>query len=425
METVSYTQHSVRVLEHRIRVPLNHGAEAGPEIEIFARELIREGGENLPHLLFLQGGPGGAGPRFGDFREGWTGAALEDYRVVLLDQRGTGQSTPFDIKSAPADPHELAEYLRLLLQDQIIRDAEAFREALNISQWSTLGQSYGGFLTLAYLSRFPEAIREAFITGGLPGLVPVDDIYSQTYPLTVARNKEYFRRYPQDEQTVREVARHLEGTEEVLPTGERLTPTRLRTLGMSLGTQTSFDTLHYLFEGPFITAGGTRRLSDNFLAAVGSQVSFAGRPLYAALHESIYASTTPGGTRWAADRLAQDREGFELDAPAAGGPWYFTGEHIFRSLFEEDPVLRPLLAAADLLAQEDSWPEVYLPEVLRQVETPIAAAIYYGDMFVPRELSLATAEMLPGVRTLITNEFQHDGLRAGDVFARLRSLAND
>ena len=53
--------------------------------------------------------------------------------------------------------------------------------------WSVLGQSFGGFCAVTYLSRAPEGLREALITGGLPGLdTCADDVYRATYPL-VAR----------------------------------------------------------------------------------------------------------------------------------------------------------------------------------------------------------------------------------------------
>ena len=41
----------------------------------------------------------------------------------------------------------------------------------------------------------------------------------------------------------------------------------------------------------------------------------------------------------------------------------------------------------------------------------MAAAIYYDDMFVPREASVATAAAIRGLRPLVTNEYQHDGIR--------------
>ncbi len=45
-----------------------------------------------PLLVFLQGGPGGKGPR-PTGPDGWVGTALATHRVVLLDQRGTGRSS--------------------------------------------------------------------------------------------------------------------------------------------------------------------------------------------------------------------------------------------------------------------------------------------------------------------------------------------
>ncbi len=422
-----YRQRGCEVEELRLPVPLDHANPDGPQIELFARVITAQGGESRPHLLFLQGGPGGAGPRPGNFQDGWIGQALKDYRVVLLDQRGTGQSAPFSLLNAPSDDKELADYLRLFLQSSITSDAELLRQALGVRQWVTLGQSYGGFLTLAYLSAHPEAISSAYITGGLPGLVPVDEIYRLTYPAAAKRNEVYYRQYPGDQQVIREVAAHLQDTEEFLPTGERLSPNRLRMLGMSLGTQTGYDLLHYLFEGPFVQVRGTRRLHPNFLAEVGRHVSHADRPLYAALQEAIYAPTSPGGTRWAAERLSADFPGFNLDADPLdqSEPWYLTGEHMFRSLFEEDPALGSLLGAVDLLSNSADWSQIYDQSVLENLETPIAAAIYYDDMFVPEELSRASARLFRNGKTLITNEFQHDGLRAGDVFARLQRLLED
>jgi len=52
-----------------------------------------------PYAVFLQGVPGYPSPRFGSFGGGWMNRLLQDYRVVLLDQRGTGQSTRMDAQA--------------------------------------------------------------------------------------------------------------------------------------------------------------------------------------------------------------------------------------------------------------------------------------------------------------------------------------
>ncbi len=447
MRTSTYRQHSCTVHEHRFDVPLDHSrpldaAAGNPSIEIFAREIVRAGGEDLPHMVYLQGGPGYGGPRPGDFRDGWIGALLEKHRVVLLDQRGTGQSGRLDARSlieggdftrpdGSTDDQALADHLMLFRQDQIVRDAEVVREALTGGRkWSTLGQSYGGFLTLAYLSQAPEALEKCLITGGLPGLVHIDEIYRRTYGLTAARNRAYLRLHPGDEQVIREVAAHLRDTEELLPSGERLSPARFRAVGLGLGIQTRTDLLHYLLEGPWVTLRGQRRLSSQFLEGVAAEL--ASTPMYGVLHETIYAGATPElagtPTNWSADRLAEEIPGFAKDADPldTSEPYHLTGEHMMKSFFEDDPALRPFAGAMQILATRTDWPAVYLPEVLAACEVPVVAAVYHDDMFVPRDLSLATAELI-GARTWVTSEYQHDGLRASGakVVTHLLELSED
>ena len=219
MRTNSYIHHAHTVYEHRLDVPLDHTRPLGadnPTIEIFAREVVRPGKENAPYAVFLQGGPGYPSPRFGTFDGGWINRLLQDYRVVLLDQRGTGQSSRMDAQSLSflPTPQEKANYLRYFRQDQIVYDAEAFRHELAGDEpWTTLGQSFGGFITTSYLSLAPQGLKASLITGGLPGLVHVDEIYRLTYQRTAARNRVYFQRHPEDETTVREIAAHLRDTE--------------------------------------------------------------------------------------------------------------------------------------------------------------------------------------------------------------------
>ena len=105
-----------------------------------------------------------------------------DYRVLLLDQRGTGRSTPVG-RTIPGDTAEAqAAYLTHFRADSIVRDAEAIRRELGVDRWSVLGQSFGGFTSMTYLSIAPEGLREALITGGLAPIGrSVDDIYGATY----------------------------------------------------------------------------------------------------------------------------------------------------------------------------------------------------------------------------------------------------
>src|SRR3990170_1660641 len=75
-------------------VPLDHARSDGPAITVFTREVAAPDGIDRPYLVFLQGGPGFEATRPTSPPTGWMKRAIADYRVLLLDQRGTGRSSP-------------------------------------------------------------------------------------------------------------------------------------------------------------------------------------------------------------------------------------------------------------------------------------------------------------------------------------------
>jgi len=132
-------------------------------------------------------------------------------------------------------------------------------------------------------------------------------------------------------------------------------------------------------------------------------------------------------TRWSAQRIRAEYPGFDPAAALDGdAPLLFTGEMIYPWMFDTDPVLEPLREAAQELAERDSWPRLYDAGRLAANEVPVAAAIYFGDMYVPRDFSLETADAIRGLRYWVTNEYQHDGLRVsnGKVLDHLIALAH-
>lgn len=387
-------------IEHTLELPLSYEDPAGKKISVFAREIQRDGGEDLPFLVYLQGGPGFPAPRPTGI-DGWIAPMLDNYRILLLDQRGTGRSTRVD-----ADSGWTANELACLRADSICRDAEQFRTALGVDTWSLIGQSFGGFCITTYLSLFPNSVECAYLTGGLPAVgVEVDDIYRATYTALRRRHDDFYHQVPWAADRVAEICHHLNNTEELLPTGERLSARRFRTIGIELGRGSGFDTLAYLLEEPFHQVRGEKRLRSDFLLDVGARVSFAGGPLYAVLHETLYAG--PGcATNWSAHRIREEFAGFE-----EGADHYLTGEHIYPWLFEEDPALRPFAAAANELATRTDWPALYDVHNLSNSPATAAAAVYVDDIFVPFGYSMNTAAMYRDLRPLVTNRFQHDGLR--------------
>lgn len=399
--------------EHVVEVPLDHG-NPGETITVFAREVVTvaNAAKDLPYLVWFQGGPGNRADRPSG-PSGWLGRVLEDYRVVLLDQRGTGRSTPLSRETIPAglDGLGLAEYASRFRADAIIADAEAVRRRLCVETWSVLGQSYGGFLAVAYLSLYPESLREVMITAGLPSLRGnPEEVYRHTFAATARRSDEFFAAFPGAEDRIWDIADHLDAVAEHLPAGERLTVERLQTLGIQLGTDSGFRALNYQLETAFVETSEGRRLSDVFLRDVEDAVSFARRPLYALLHESIYSRGEP--TAWAAHRVRGRRPEFAPDRRRGDGPFRFTGEMVFPWQFEQDPALVPFAAAAEALADMRGLADPFDEAVLRSNTVPVAAAVYVDDMFVPFETSLETAERIAGIDLFITNEYQHDGIRA-------------
>src|ERR1700719_1712952 len=124
-------RHPGTVLTDRFfSVPLDHQRPDGEQIEVFAREVVAadKADADRPWLLFLQGGPG-MGAQRPEGRESWLDRALNDYRVLLLDQRGTGRSSPANRRTLArlGTGRAQAEYLSLFRADAIVADAELIR----------------------------------------------------------------------------------------------------------------------------------------------------------------------------------------------------------------------------------------------------------------------------------------------------------
>src|SRR3954471_7427235 len=408
MRVASYRAPNFVFPEHEFELPLVRSRPDGPTITVFAREVVTPARQNddLPWLVYLQGGPGSEAPRLLKLvDETWWDRALKDYRLLLLDQRGTGRSTP--VGSLPRmSPQEQAEYLTHFRADSIVRDAETIRAELGIDKWTVLGQSFGGFCVVPYLSLAPEGLAEALVTGGLPPLDrPPDDGYRKTYQRARAKNRAYYERYPEDRDRVLAIAEHLDAEDVRLPSGDRLTVRRFRQLGNMLGMSYGFEQLHYILELPFG--------SPAFMHDVHAPMPFARNPIYAVIHEACYASGV--ATAWSAERVFPD--------DLRDAPTFLTGEHVYPWMFEDYGALRPLAEAAQILAEHE-WDALYAPPRLAENDVPVAAAIYAEDLYVPREFSEETAARIRGLRPWLTNEYEHDGVRSDGerVLGRLMNL---
>lgn len=122
--------------EHRVSVKSPH------------RLYVEESGDpkGIP-VLFVHGGPGGGcntnNRRFFDPKQ---------YRIILFDQRGCGQSTPH------------AELSNNYTQ-ALVEDIETIRQYLGIERWLLFGGSWGSTLSLVYAQAFPERVMALILRG--------------------------------------------------------------------------------------------------------------------------------------------------------------------------------------------------------------------------------------------------------------------
>lgn len=132
--------------------------ELYPEIEPYRREhlaidarhmlYVEECGnpDGLP-VVFLHGGPGaGLSPYHRRFFD------PARWRIVLFDQRGAGQSTPFASLEANTTP-------------DLVADIETLREHLGIERWLVFGGSWGSTLALAYAEAHPDRVIGLVLRG--------------------------------------------------------------------------------------------------------------------------------------------------------------------------------------------------------------------------------------------------------------------
>ncbi|KAF9935067.1 hypothetical protein BGZ65_003512, partial [Modicella reniformis] len=400
-----FVSNGLKTFDYYFDLPLKHADPSCKDtIVVFARKVIavdkQTESEKMPWLIFFQGGPGCQGPAY---NTGWVKMAASKYNVLLLDQRGTGLSTPTTVQmvSQFKTAQEQADYFMLFRADAIVWDSELIRETLLANcahkKWSLLGQSYGGFCITTYLSMFPESITAAYIAGGIP---PVFDTL---------------------EDRVKNIMKYLATNEVKLSTGSVLTPRKFQQMGMRFGLSGGMDHVHSLCLQAFVKVNGQEVLSSLFLDEIATQEHIP--PIYAILHEAIYCDGPGMASNWTASRLlnGEFRKTFEYSVKEYENHEedpskfvYFTGEHMYDWMLDDYVSLTPLKECAEILATHAKWPKLYNPEVLAKNTVPVAAAVFYDDMYVARECSEKTARGIKGIQLWVTNEYMHSGLRDGE-----------
>lgn len=268
------------------------------------------------------------------------------------------------------------------------------------------------------------------MTGGIPPGVDMpcsaDSVYTATFQRVLTQNAKFYSRFPIAIERAQRVVLYLAaqpGGGVTTPAGNFLSPRSLQLLGLStLGFSHGFERLHYMLESAFDADGN---LSQRFLKDFDGTMSWDTNPLYALLHEAIYCQGA--ASNWAAHRIRETKFAVEFDAVAAaraGTQVNFTGEMVFPWMFEDFAGLRNVKEAAELLAADAAWGQLYDASKLQVNTVPVAAASYFEDIFVDFNLAQATAGMINGIQLHVTNEWLHDGIRenGGPLFERLLNM---
>ncbi|GAB7352212.1 hypothetical protein MBLNU459_g2685t1 [Dothideomycetes sp. NU459] len=449
----------LKITEHFFDVPKDYSKPDAGTIRLFARSVRKHESpaepeddkkKQLPWMVYLQGGPGMACRPPNAYP--WTWTILDKgYQMLYLDQRGTGMSTPVTPTTLGLRGYEdaQAKYLKLYRADSIVRDCEAIRQALTADypaekqKWSIMGQSFGGFCSITYLSFYPQGLKESFIYGGLQPLVKKpDEVYRRLYKKVIERNQAYYKKYAEDVERVKLVVKYLQrfgdGTIK-LPSEGNLTARRFQQLGMNFG---GIDQVHDIVLRAAYDIESFGHLTRGTLSAIDRAIPFDDTLIYSILHEPIYCEGN--APNWAADRM---RNGYkEFDLPASSGPVFFTGEmarslhlllfpialltqdtQIYPWMFEDYSELRKVQDVAERVAADSDWPALFDEEQLAKNEVPVYAAAYTEDMYVDYDFSRETAAKIKGSKVFVTNVMYHDAVRdkMDEVVRQLFALRDD
>ncbi len=133
--------------------------ENGQHHQIYVEEC---GNPNGIPIIFLHGGPG-SGCRSQHRRY----FDPDNYRIILLDQRGCGRSLPHGELE-----HNSTHYL--------IADMEAIRQTLTIDRWLIFGGSWGATLALCYAQQYAENVLAMILRGVFLGRQQdIDWVYAE------------------------------------------------------------------------------------------------------------------------------------------------------------------------------------------------------------------------------------------------------
>ena len=125
--------------------PYNQGKLKVSELHTIHYE--ESGNPDGKPVIFLHGGPGGGiTPMYRQYFD------PQRWRIIIFDQRGCGQSTPY------AELRENTTW-------DLVGDIEKLRKKLKIDKWVVFGGSWGSTLALAYAQTHPDRCKGLILRG--------------------------------------------------------------------------------------------------------------------------------------------------------------------------------------------------------------------------------------------------------------------
>jgi pimeloyl-ACP methyl ester carboxylesterase len=170
----------------QLEVPLHRRGPRAHDGDRLTLDVAVQRGDPAPRgdLVLLSGGPGQPAQAFGPRTLRRWGDALRGYRLVLLDQRGTGENAldcdalqravgSSDLTVPPraavlACARTLGEQRDAYATADTVADLDALRSALGDERWVLAGVSYGSFVALRYALAHPGRTRGLVLDSVVP-----------------------------------------------------------------------------------------------------------------------------------------------------------------------------------------------------------------------------------------------------------------
>jgi pimeloyl-ACP methyl ester carboxylesterase len=165
-----------------LQVPLDHSNPTGPKLKL---QVADSGGSpRRDVLLFLTGGPGQTGVAFAPIVADDLAPLLDDWRLVLIDQRGTGERAiecpdlqnavgASDILTAPTSAVKrcakiVGDKRPFYTTSDTVADLDLLRRAMKVDKWVVDGVSYGTFVAQRYAIAYPDHAQGLVLDSVVP-----------------------------------------------------------------------------------------------------------------------------------------------------------------------------------------------------------------------------------------------------------------